>query len=321
VVQRGGADREHRVLGWLLEKDQPVVRYFTLVDLLGRRTNDPEVLSTRARISRVGWAAEQLRQQKPEGYWEPHEPQNLRQWVNFLYFPKFHGTYWRALILSEFGLDATNPRIKKIADLIFRYKLRFGSPVNFFHEEASVSGNTARMMTRFGYAEDRRVQKLFDWMMEDQREDGGWNEEQGAPGSVDSFGPIAALAALPKAKRSPKMQRAIARGAEFYLDRKLLGERRPPPERLWLHYPTHYYYDILVGLDALTQLGYGGDRRLRPAVDLLRKKRRSDGSWLMDRPHPDSQNPRQLVIEPQGRPSKWITMKALRVLKRVEEAG
>jgi hypothetical protein len=313
--------RDRKILDWLLEKDQPAVRYAALVDLLDRRPDDIEVRSARSLIPRVGWAAEQLRRQRPGGFWEPHEPRNVRQWVNFLYFPKFHSTFWRALVLSDMGLDATNPRIKKVADLVFNYKLRLGSPVNFFYEEASISGNTARMMTRFGYAEDFRVQKLFDWLVEDQREDGGWNGEQGAPGTVDTSEPLAAFAALPKAKRLPKVQRAIERGAEFYLERKLLGRGRPTPERLWLHYPTHYYYDILVGLDLLTQLGFGSDRRLRSATDLLTKKRRSDGRWAMDRPHPDSQNPKPLVIEEIAKPSKWITLRALRVLKRVNEAS
>ena len=71
----------------------------------------------------------------------------------------------------------------------------------------------------------------------------------------------------------------------------------------------------------LTQLGFGGDRRLRPALNILMEKRRSDGTWLMDRLHPDSQKIKPLLIEESGKPSKWITLRALRVLKRVEEAS
>jgi len=85
-----------------------------------------------------------------------------------------------------------------------------------------------------------------------------------------------------------------------------------------------------VGLDILTQLGFSSDRRLRPAVDILRDKRRRDGTWNLDKVHPDigpgvkiSPDPkkvRPLVIEPPGKPSKWITLKALTVLKRIDEA-
>lgn len=323
-------DEDARIIQWLLEGDQPAARYYTLVDLLGRKDDDPEVRSARSRIARVGWAYDQLRQQGSKGFWEAHEPKNVREWVDFLYFPPFLSTNWRALVLSDFGLDATNSRIKKIADLIFEYKLRRGSPFNFFYEEACISANTARMMTRFGHADDIRVRKLYDWLLEDQREDGGWNCSQDTPGSLDVWEPLAAFAALPKAKRSPKMERGISMGAEFYLERKLFEEGRPYAPWLRLHYPNHYFYDILVGLDVLTQLGFGGDRRLQPALKILMEKRRSDGSWLMDRSHPDvgpgmtvhpdKRKIKPLVIEEPGRPSKWITLKALRVLKRVEEA-
>jgi len=323
-----GADE---VIRWLLEENQPVVRYHTLVDLLDRRPDDPEVKSARARIPRVGWAADQLRSQGPKGFWEPREPKDMKEWVDFLYFPPFLSTTWRALVLSEFGLDATHPRIKKLANLLFEYKLRLSSPFNYFHEEACMSANTARMLSRFGYADDRRVRMLYDWLMEDQRDDGGWNCSQGTPGTLDAWEPLAAFAALPGAKRSPRMEQAISRGAEFYLERKLYEEGRPYAPWLRLHYPNHYYYDILVGLDLLTELGFAGDRRLRPALEVLGEKRRPDGTWALDRVHPDvgprttlhpdKQKITPLVIETPGEPSKWITLRALRVQKRVAEAA
>lgn len=96
------------------------------------------------------------------------------------------------------------------------------------------------------------------------------------------------------------------------------------------HYPNHYYYDILVGLDVLTALGYGNDRRLLPALRILREKRQSNGAWLLDRVHPDlgagskyslRRKPQRFSLEKAGEPSKWTTLVALRVLKRVEEAN
>jgi len=325
-----GHPEDAKVLEWLLDREQPAVRYAALVDLLGRKASDAQVLSAHSRIARVGWAHDQLRRQGPKGFWEQREPRNVKEWIDFLYYPKYQSTNWRALVLSDFGLDPTSPQIKKVAQILFEYKLRLGSPFNFFYEEMCVVGNTARMMTRFGYAEDSRTRKLFDWMMEDQRKDGGWNCSQGTPGTLDVWEPLAAFASLPKSKRSPKMEEAIAKGAEFYLERRLFKEGRPYPSWLRLHYPNHYYYDILVGLDVLTQLGFAGDRRLRPALEILSGKRRRDGTWWMDRLHPDVSGPKAaqyrkgvkpLVIEEPGKPSKWITLKALRVLKRVNEAG
>src|SRR5208282_4310797 len=123
-----GHPEEAKVLEWLLEKSQPAVRYGALVDLLGRKQSDTDVRSTHSRIARVGWAYDQLRLQGPKGFWEAREPRNVKEWIDFLYFPVFGGTNWRALVLSDFGLDAANPRIKKIADLLFEYKLRLSSP-------------------------------------------------------------------------------------------------------------------------------------------------------------------------------------------------
>jgi hypothetical protein len=318
------------VMDWLLEEDQPSVRYYALIDLQGHTKTSSEVRSTRARIARVGWAYDLLRTQGAKGFWEPREPTTMEEWVNFLYFPYFTATNWKALVLSDLGLDATHPRIKRLADRIFEYKLRLSSPFNFFHEEACISANTARMLTRFGYADDFRVRKLYDWLLDDQREDGGWNCSQGTPGTLDAWEPLAAFASLPRSKRSPKMEQAIARGAEFYLRRKLVEEGRRYPPWFRFHYPNHYLYDVLVGLDVITALGYAGDRRLRPALKVLADKRRPDGRWLLDSVPPDfgpganahpDRKLKPLVIEKPGRPSKWITLKALRILKRVEDAS
>lgn len=270
-----------------------------------------------------------MRRQGPQGFWEPHEPKNLKQWIDFLYYPKYLSTNWRALVLADFGLDSSDPRIRRIADRVFEYKLRLSSPFNFFHEEACIAGNTARMLTRFGFGEDSRVKKLFDWLIEDQREDGGWDCSPGTPGTLDVWEPLAAFASLPRSKRSAKMETSISRGAEFYLRRGLLNEGPRYAPWLRLHYPNHYYYDFLVGLDVLTQLGFSGDRRLRPALTRLVEKRRSDGTWAIDRAHPDVLGPKAaqyrrgvtpLQIETPGEPSKWLTLKALRVLKRVEDS-
>jgi hypothetical protein len=324
-----GGQADPRAIEWLLGEDQPIVRHRTLIDLLDRKETDPDVRRARARIPRVGWARDLLSRQGPKGFWEKREPKNLREWIDFLYFPYYTATNWNALVLAEWGLDASNPQIKKLAELLFQYKLRRSSPFNFYYEEMCISANTARMLTRFGYADDFRVRKLYDWLLEDQRADGGWNCSQETPGTLDVWEPLAAFASLPRSKRSPKMEQAIAKGAEFYLERRLYKEGKPYAPWLRLHYPNHYFYDILVGLDVLTQLGFAGDRRLRPALKILAEKRRPDGTWLMDRVHPDvvkksdlpSGKVRKLVIEPPGRPSKWISLKALSVFKRVEEAG
>jgi hypothetical protein len=321
-------ERHQAVLDWLLELNQPAVRYQTLVGLLDRPLDDPDVKDAKSKIARVGWAADQLRTQGPKGFWERREPKNVAEYVDFLYFPPYLSTNWRALVLAEFGLDSSHPKIRKIAERMFEYKLRTSSPFNFYYEEVCISANCARMLTRFGYGDDPRVRRLYNWLLEDQREDGGWSCAAGTPGTLDAWEALAAFATIPKRSRSAEMDRAIDRGAEFYLRRELMKEGTRYDPWFRFHYPNHYLYDVLVGLDVLTQLGYGGDRRLRRALDLLETKRQRDGTWLLDRQHPDlgpglkiysdMSKVRPLVVERAGRPSKWITLKALNVLKRVQ---
>src|SRR6266700_70585 len=170
------------VLDWLLEEDQPSVRYHTLVDLLGRKENDPQVRQAYSKIPRKGWAEDILDLQKPGGYWEPNEPTspteenvlrrpaNFLRWLSFLLRPGYVTTNWRALVLSDLGLTSKDPRIGKIADLFFKYKLGLGSPINIYNEEVCIVGNTARMLTRFGYVDDFRVGKLYDRLLKDQKD-------------------------------------------------------------------------------------------------------------------------------------------------------
>ncbi len=328
---------DQNVIDWLLEENQPSVRYHALVDILDHRENDPEVREAHSKIPEIGWAKEILSLQKPGGYWELRKPswrKDILGWIEFLYRPKFVATNWRALVLADLGLTAKDERIKKIADLFFGYKLSLGSSFNFFTEEACIVGNTARLLTRFGYSDDYRVKKLYARLLEDQKEDGGWNCFSSDRGTLDNWEPLAAYAALCKQKRTRKIEQSIAKGVEFYLQRKLFeeGKSKYTP---WFrfHYPNHYYYDVLIGLDLLTNLGYADDKRLGPALKILKEKRQSDGRWLLDRVHPDlgpgvvesafgvDKKVKPFALEQAGKPSKWITLTALRVLKRVEDAS
>jgi hypothetical protein len=310
-----------RTLAWLLDESQPAVRCGTLVDLLGFPQDSPDVVKARSEIPRRGWAADILARQKSGCYWESQES---------LYLPKYTATNWMALMLSDLGMTKDDPRIAKTAGLFFEYWLDEKKD-NIFKDEVCIVGNTARFMTRFGYHDDPRVKRLFDRLLEDQKEDGGWHCRKWAKGTLDGWEALAAFASLPEKSRTRGINRSIERGAEFYLERKLLeeGESKYRP---WfrLHYPVHYYYDVLVGLDVITALGFGGDRRLRPALEVLERKR-TNGTWDLERIHPDpgsyawGKNNRRrrthpFALEEAGRPSKIITLTALRVLRRVAEA-
>ncbi len=321
-----------RVLDWLLEPEQPAVRYRTLTELLGRRASDPEVRAAKARIPAVGWAAELLARRNPGGWWAEEKS---------LYLPKYLATNWCLLVLSELGLTRANPKVRASCELWMRRSPLRGGGVGGNSKGSGhhcFTGNMARALIRFGYGDDPRVRKALEWLVQTANPKGGWSCFSFGDGpspsrNLDSWEGLSAFAAYPPTKWSPAMRACVERGAEFFLERELhrQGGRYAPWSRF--HWPVHYYYDILVGLDVLTALGYGRDPRLAYALAGLRKRRRPDGRWNLDAGHPDvaggmarwyrahpRDRPTPLVIEEPGRPSKMVTLRALLVLQRVEGA-
>jgi hypothetical protein len=312
------------VLDWLLEDNQPSIRYRALTQLLDKPESDPDVKSTHGMIRKKGWAADLLRKQSADGSWVSSDS---------LYRPKYTSTNWVLLMLADLGLTRKEPRIDKACQLwIERFAKSdggFGTD-NAKKSELCIVGNTARALVKFGYANHPRVRSALEWLVREQKENGGWHC-WGKNGVLDAWEGMSAFAAYPRQKWTRSIKRAVENGAEFFLERELYrqGKRYGPWFRF--HYPTHYYYDLLVGLDFLTTLGFASDQRLTYAVDLLREKRRSDGRWNLDAIHPDLESsyanwykkrpPTPLAPERAGEPSKMITFKALKVLKLMGESA
>ena len=315
------------VRNWLLAKDaDPSVRVRVLRDLLDRAEDDPALVRAAKEIGREGWAAKILAEQHPAGQWATNGT-SARE----LYRPKYVSTNWRLLVLADLGLTKRNPRIRKAVDLFLRRiagPKKDGWPAGGLggrESEVCFTGNAVRTLVRFGYLNDPRVAPAIEWLVRHQKKDGGWHCFPSKVGTLDCWEALSAFAVLPPGSRTPAIERSIERGAEFYLDRNLFREGRAAyPPWFRLHYPVHYFYDILVGLDVLTALGYGDDRRMRPALDRLERMRNPDGTWNLDAHHPDSEDPGYqprgpfypFGLEVPGRPSRWITTTALTVLKR-----
>jgi hypothetical protein len=323
------------VLQWLLDQEQPSVRYIAMTELLGKGEGDSEVKEARKDIARLGWAKEILDKRTPSGFWESERS---------LYRPKYIATNWMLLILSDLGVRKEDAGLDRTCEAwMERFSAKDGGfdssvkgPPKYGH--LCITGNTARALVKFGYADHPRVRRAFEWFVDSQAELGGWscwNYGSGPRGrNLDSWEPLSAFAAYPRQKWTRGMKLAVEKGAEFFLQRELhkQGDRYEPWYRF--HYPVHYYYDLLVGLDFITALGYGGDRRLGYATSLLKKKRRSDGRWNLDSVNPDPESPQgrwdkehpkqattPFALEAPGKPSKLITMKALKVLDRLELAS
>jgi len=127
--------KHQKVIDWLLEENQPAVRYFALSNLLGCRRQDPEVREAYSNIPKRGWAFDILRLQEGDGYWES---------AKSLYTPKYTATNWMCLILSDLGLTIEDKRVKKAADLFLKQWLALPSAENIFNDEVCIVGNTAR---------------------------------------------------------------------------------------------------------------------------------------------------------------------------------
>jgi len=308
---------------WLLRTDEPSVRYRVLRELLDRPEGDREVAAARRRIGRVGWAAELLALQLPGGQWAtPNSaPRDMEG-------PKYIATRYVLHVLADLGMNRSDARVAQAARL---YLDRVSSPR--FNEmggrdsEVCCTGGDVRIAMRLGVGDDPRVARSVAWLIGAQKHDGGWHCFPSKTGTLDSWQALAAFATIPEARRSPEMNRAIQRGLEFYLDRELMFEKGATYAP-WLrsHFPVHYYYDVLVGLDIVTALGKGSDPRLAKALDWLEARRNPDGSWNLDAVHPDLGDDDYLAgvgtpffslgLEFPGRPSRWTTVTALKVLRR-----
>jgi len=307
----------------LLEPTQPAVRYLAMKNLL-EGTSGADLDEARHAITSQGWVADILSAQKPGGYWVSEEK---------LYRPKYISTNWMLLTLSDLGVTRNDPGIAKACSL---WMDRFSKADGGFNTDGAgksehcLTGNTARALIKFGYVDEPRVRSAFDWLVETQKKNGGWHC-WGTNGTIDSWEGLSAFAVYPRQKWTMKMKAAVERGCEFYLARELSKQGAHYDPWFRFHFPYHYYYDLLVGLDFITALGYTDDKRLGLAVSHLKKKRRKDGRWNLDAVHPDYQNNgkrpdwwekykgryRPFALERAGLPSKMITLRALTVLKRL----
>ncbi len=298
------------------------MRYRALRDLAGRPETDPEVRQAKAEVGTRGWARQILEARRPDGYWAGAER---------TYVPKYLSTNWMLLILSDLGMTRSDRRIAESCAIWIR---RTGTPDGGTAVDGSkrghlcTTGNSVRALIRLGYLDHPRVKSGLEWLVKNQSHLGGWSCF-GSGRNLDSWEGLSAFAAYPRDRWNAGMLRAVERGAEFFLSRELMHQGDPYPPWSRFHYPVHYYYDLLVGLDLLTALGYASDPRMRKAYGVLEERRRPDGRWNLDAVHPDVEGPISawfaahpkrrpvpFALETPGRPSKMITLIARRVEAR-----
>src|SRR5467141_3474384 len=194
-----------KVLEWLLEENQPAVRYLALTRLVARAEDDPEVRAAKKSIPKTGWAADILAKQDPGGWWEGEERP---------YHPKYLSTNWMLLVLSDFGLTNEDPRIARACDLWMR---GLASEDGGFSTSGGkkghlcTTGNMARALVRFGYAYHPKVEAAFEWLAENRDKKGGWSCF-GSGRNLDSWEGMSAFAVYPRGRWTAGMTRAVEDG-------------------------------------------------------------------------------------------------------------
>ena len=316
---------------WLLEGD-PSVRYFTLTGLLGAAPDAPQVQEARRAIMTEGPVPRILAEQRADGHWEGPDR---------FYTAKYRGTVWTLLILAELGADGADARVRAACEAVLRDAQDPGS--GGFSTDRSkkaggglhsmvipcLTGNLTFSLIRLGMLDDPRVQRAIDWITTYQRFDDAegdaptgwpydklemcWGRHTCHMGAVKA---LKALAEMPPERRTPAMQSTIAAGAEFLLrhhvhrrSHDLTRDSRPGWRRFG--FPLMYQTDALEILLILTRLGYR-DERMREALDLVAAKADAQGRWTLQQTF----NGRFVVdIEAKGEPSRWVTLRALEVLR------
>jgi hypothetical protein len=313
-----------RVRRWLTgPRSDPSVRSRYLTEVEGRDPKDPAVRNALAAIGRTGWAASLLESQLPDGGWGAPNVSAVQ-----IVRPRFVSTHWVSIVLADLGMTRSDPRIPKTAELLLAWRKKV---LRDNDGELCFAGNATRTLIRFGYLDHPVVQESVAWLVGAQKSDGGWTcYPRSRSGNLDGWEGLAALAEIPEPSRDDSIRRAIQQGAEFYLKRHLRkAAGKPYPPWFRIHYPNHFYYDLLVGLRILTRSGYGRDPRLGSALTWLRSKRARDGTWALDGVHPATdfedgayvfrQPVFPLMLEPLHAPSQWATVEALSLLGRVPE--
>jgi hypothetical protein len=320
------------ILSWLLEESNPSVRFHTLTSFLGRAPETKEANEARHLIMDKGAVPVILASQNEDGSWGLPER---------FYVDKYTGTVWNVLILAELAANPKDPRVIKACEFILNHSQNPESG-GFSYMQSKKTGNglasgvipclCANMvysLIKLGYLEDKRVQQAISWITLYQRADDGIDQPPKGP-MYDRMGmcwgrhschmgvakSLKALAAIPPEKRNADVTMKINQMAEYFLLHHLYRKSRKleeisRPGWLKLGFPLMYQTDILELLGIFHDL-HIDDPRLEDAKDILKRKQDPNGTWKLE----NTFNGKMLVtIEKKGQPSKWITMKALKILQ------
>ena len=295
------------VIDWLLDAD-PAIRWQVMRDLTDATAE--AIAAERSRVAFEGWGSYLLEQQRPDG-----------QWGDGIATPFWWSNIYTLVFLRDLGIDPQSPRVRtaigRVRDHV-TWGPEFGdSP--FFHGEVEpcINGRVVALGAYFGESSER----LVDRLLSEQLADGGWNCEAERGSVRSSFHTticvLEGLLAFEHAFGSSSTVTDTRQRAERYLlERRLLrrlssGEMIDP---LWTRFsfPTLWHYDVLRALDYLRAAGIPPDPRVTEAIGIVVARRQDDGRWPLDVQHRDTLYPK--LAGDVGKPNRWVTLRARRVL-------
>ncbi len=323
------ADERPEVIDWLLDPINPSVRFWALQYLRDKPLAHPEVQTSQDALMESPPVKTILGVQEPEGHWGKR---------NHSYIKKYTATTHQLLILAELGAKLT-PAIERGINHLFEFQLDSGHFATILPKTARGRASQASDMVcfdanilyyliNFGFLDDPRVVRLVDFLLNHHSAtDGGWNC-RAYPINPDNVFPgncfmgmckaLRAFSLIPETQRSSQMDEVIRKVTEIILENRVYRYLRAPngtrkAKMGWTRFgfPLFYNSDALEVLDTLARLNIC-DERMQDAIDLVVSKQQSDGRWLLKHTF----NGRMWHgIEVKHQSSKWVTLRALRVLR------
>jgi hypothetical protein len=323
-------------LDWLLEPDDVGVRYLALRDLVGAGTE--ELAAARKQAHEKGPIAQVLIRMKEEGYWEK---------PGTGYLPKYTSTVWSVILLAQLGASvAADTRIAAACSYVLGHTLTKGGQFTINGAPSGtvdcLQGNLCAALLDLG-CQDSRLDKAFEWMARSVTGEGvapvtekdasvryyaskcgpkfacGANNK--LPCAWGAAKVMLAFSKLPLAKRTPFVNKAIRTGVDFLFSADPAEANYPcgyankPSGNWWkFGFPVFYITDLLQVVEALVGLGFGSDPRLANAVKSIKEKQDAQGRWLLEY---DYTGKTWVNFGAKNQPNKWVTFRALRVLKSV----
>ena len=301
---------------WLMEGD-PAIRYQTLRDLVSADAEDIE--QAQSQLLKKGWGKRFMELQEPNGTWS-----------NALYSPKWTSTFYTALLLKKFGAPAHQNIIKACKILLDKGFYDNDGGINYWKTwkqgECCITGMLLSMLCYFHIADDR-IQRMVEFLIAEQMPDKGWNCERYRGAKHSSFHTtISVLEGLweyekqyPNSTLSKTVQKLQIEGIKFLLQHRLYKSsttwQTVDSKMIKLAFPSRWYYDIMRCLDYFQEKDIDKDERMTDAVELLLEKQTTDGVWKLEHKYP---NKVFFDMEKVGKPSRWNTLRALRIIKWLE---